>query len=62
MKQNVGSVDRLLRIIFGLLIAILGVLFNSWWGLISIVFIATGLLNYCPIWAVFKLSTVKKES
>ena len=62
MKNNVGSIDRWVRIIIGLVIAILGVLFNSWWGLISIIFIVTAIFNFCPIWAIAKVSTVKKEN
>jgi hypothetical protein len=60
MKHNVGSVDRLLRIILGLLIAILGVVFDSWWGLIGIVPIATGLFSFCPLYFPFNISTIKK--
>jgi len=61
MKCNVGSVDRLLRIILGLIIAILGVYFNSWWGLIGIVPLATGLFSFCPMYVPLKMSTAKKE-
>ena len=61
MKHNVGSIDRLLRIILGLLIAILGVVFDSWWGLIGIIPLATGLFSFCPLYFLLKLSTVKKE-
>lgn len=61
MKCNVGSIDRLLRIIVGLLIAILGVVFNSWWGLLGIIPLATGLFRFCPLYVPFKLSTDKKE-
>lgn len=60
MKCNVGSVDRLLRIIIGLVIALLGVVFDSWWGLIGIVPIATGLFRFCPLYLPFKISTDKK--
>lgn len=60
MKCNVGSVDRLLRIIIGLVIALLGVVFDSWWGLIGLVFIATGLFKFCPLYVPFKISTDKK--
>ena len=60
MKYNVGSVDRLLRIIVGLLIAISGVVFDSWWGLVGLVPMATGLFKFCPLYAPFKISTVKK--
>ena len=61
MKENVGLIDRWVRIVLGLIIAILGVLFNSWWGLISIILIGTALFNFCPIWAILKISTVTKE-
>ena len=61
MKHNVGSVDRLLRIILGLFIAILGVVFDSWWGLIGIIPIATGLFSFCPLYFPLKISTIKKE-
>lgn len=61
MKGNVGSIDRLLRIVVGLLIAILGVVFNSWWGLVGIIPLATGLFKFCPLYLPLKISTVKKE-
>lgn len=60
MKKNVGTIDRLARIIVGLLIGILGIAFNSWWGLIGLIPIATGLFQWCPLFFPFKISTVKK--
>lgn len=61
MKSNVGSIDRLLRIILGLIIAILGVVYSSWWGLVGLVPIATGLFRFCPLYFPLKISTVKKK-
>ncbi|MBT3382764.1 MAG: DUF2892 domain-containing protein [Prolixibacteraceae bacterium] len=61
MKCNVGLVDRVLRITFGLAIAVLGIVFNSWWGLIGIIPLATGIFKICPLYIPFKLSTTKKE-
>ncbi len=61
MKCNVGPIDRLLRIIVGLAIAILGVVFDSWYGLIGIIPLATGLFKWCPLYVPFKISTLKKE-
>ena len=61
MNHNVGSVDRLLRIILGLLIAILGVVFDSWWGLVGLIPLATGLFQFCPLYWTLKISTIKKE-
>lgn len=61
MNKNVGTTDRFLRIIVGLLIGILAVEFNSWWGLIGIIPLATGIFQWCPLFVPFKISTVKKE-
>ena len=60
MKSNVGTVDRLLRIILGLIISILGVVFDSWWGLIGLVPLATGLFQFCPLYGILNISTIKK--
>lgn len=61
MKCNVGAVDRLVRIVVGLIIAILGVVYNSWWGLVGLVPLATGLFQFCPLYFPLNISTVKKE-
>lgn len=61
MKLNVGIIDRLMRIVVGLLIAILGVWFDSWWGLVGLVPLATGIFRVCPLYMPFKISTVKED-
>lgn len=58
-SANVGAFDRLFRIIIGLIIAILGVIFDSWWGLIGLVPLATGLFRVCPAYMPFGISTTK---
>jgi len=62
MKRNVGTVDRLIRIILGLVIAILGVYFESWWGLVGLIPLLTGLFSFCPLYVPIKISTGKKEA
>jgi hypothetical protein len=61
MKCNVGPVDRLLRIIVGLAVAIIGVVFDSWWGLVGLIPLATGLFKFCLFYVPFNISTVGKE-
>nr|WP_319998318.1 DUF2892 domain-containing protein [uncultured Draconibacterium sp.] len=61
MKANVGSIDRLLRVIVGLIIAIIGVILDSWWGLIGIIPLATGLFRFCPLYCPLKISTTGKN-
>lgn len=62
MKCNVGATDRLIRIIVGLVIATVGVYYDSWLGLIGIVPLATGLFKWCPLYVPFKLSTLKDKT
>lgn len=60
MKANVGSKDRIVRIVLGVVIIVLGFYFNSWLGIIGIVPIITGSLNYCPAYSLIGVSTKTK--
>jgi hypothetical protein len=60
MKSNVGSVDRVLRIILG--IGLLTLVFflegtARWFGLIGIVPLATGVFRFCPVYSLFGINT-----
>ena len=61
MKSNVGTTDRLLRLVAGLGIAIAGVIFESYWGLIGVVLLATAIFRFCPLYWPFKINTDKKS-
>ncbi len=61
MMKNVGSVDRILRIVVGLaLIAIAVTGPKVVWGWIGIVPLATALIGWCPAYSIFGLKTCKK--
>jgi hypothetical protein len=60
MTINVGSTDRWLRIVLGIVVIVLGFYFQSWWGALGIIPIATGLLRFCPLYFPFKINTAKK--
>lgn len=62
MKCNVGQTDRIIRISLAALIAALGLYFSSWWGLVGIVPLATGLSLFCPIYKIFGVSTCSTKS
>jgi ABC-type polysaccharide/polyol phosphate export permease len=65
MKANVGTIDRVVRIIIGLvLIALVFVGPQTPWGWIGIVPLATALIGFCPAYALFGLNTCarKKEA
>jgi len=48
MKSNVGSIDRVVRLIAGFAILGAGYYFKSWWGLIGIVPLLTATFRFCP--------------
>lgn len=62
MKINVGSVDRTLRLVAGVGLAIGGVIFESYWGLIGVVLLATAVFRICPVYSAFRISTCENES
>lgn len=59
MKKNMGSVDRLIRLIVGAVIIVWGILTANWWGAVGIILLVTGLMNWCPLYIPFKISTIK---
>ncbi|MHB1104452.1 MAG: YgaP family membrane protein [Devosia sp.] len=60
-KKNVGTIDRIVRVIIGL--AAIGLFFYlpdaawRWWLLIGVVPLVTGAVGTCPIYSVLGLST-----
>ncbi len=59
MKTNVGGADKVIRVVLGLLIIVLGIVYKSWWGLVGVLVLATGLLNFCWLYLPFGISTRK---
>lgn len=66
MKSNMGSKDRLIRILAAVVVAAL--YFTDQitgtaalvLGLLAIVFVLTSALGFCPLYAPFKFSTKKR--
>ena len=60
MLKNVGSADRNIRIGLGIAIIIVGVVLQSWWGLIGLLPLLTAWISFCPLYSVLGMSTSKK--
>lgn len=60
-SRNVGGIDRVLRIVAGVVLLALFFLYPeaSWryWALIGIVPLVTGLFGTCPLYSIFGWST-----
>lgn len=57
MKANVGSVDKVVRIIAGLAIIGWGVAASNWLGAIGVIPLATALLGFCPAYSLIGVNT-----
>lgn len=60
MKTNVGGIDKVLRIVAGVvLIALAATGTIGLWGWVGIVPLLTGLFNFCPLYSVLGIKTCK---
>lgn len=62
MTRNVGTVDRVVRVVIGIALLFLFSLDGNWkWlGLLAVVPLGTALVSYCPLWSMFKINTGAK--
>jgi hypothetical protein len=58
MKNNVGGIDRLLRLAVGLLLVALALTGGiGAWGWIGLVLVATAAFRFCPLYTLLGFST-----
>jgi len=63
MSLNVGTADRILRLVIGvlLLVAKIANVVRGGWGwvlaVVGVVLIVTALIGYCPLYGVWGIST-----
>ena len=72
MEKNVGQIDRIVRVILGVVFAVLLVYFVTVsgagtveyvlalvFGILALIMFVTAAMGTCPIWSVLKLNTNK---
>ncbi len=59
MKANVGSLDKIIRIILALIIFVIGYMTKSWWGLLGLIPLVTALTGHCLIYTILGINTCK---
>jgi len=60
--KNVGGIDKILRIVVGLiLISLVFIGPTTPWGWIGIIPLATGLINFCPLYPLLGINTCKTK-
>ena len=60
MNKNIGTVDRWIRIIVGVVLLALAISGNiGAWGWFGIITLATALINFCPLYRLIGFSSNK---
>jgi hypothetical protein len=62
MKANVGNIDRSVRVFLG--IVLIGLAASGtvgWWGWLGVLPLATGLVGWCPPYALLGLSSCSRK-
>ncbi|CAA7615993.1 DUF2892 domain-containing protein [Magnetospirillum sp. UT-4] len=60
MSKNVGGIDRILRIVAGLVLIALAVTETvGLWGYVGVVPLLTGAIGWCPAYLPFGIKTCK---
>lgn len=59
METNVGTIDRVVRLVAGVAIIAAGAYYQSWWGLVGLVPLFTGTTRWCPAYLPFGINTCR---
>ncbi len=58
MTKNVGGIDRILRIVAGLVLIALAVTGTvGMWGYVGVIPLFTALMGWCPAYSILKINT-----
>jgi hypothetical protein len=67
MIKNVGSADRVIRVLLAVVLALLVITGSvegtlAWiLGIVAAALLVTGTVSFCPVYGLLKLSTSKKQ-
>jgi hypothetical protein len=67
MEKNMGTADRVIRILLTIVVAILYVMGSITGvaaiilGIFAFIFLVTSAIGFCPLYAPFKISTIRKK-
>ncbi|MDN6276563.1 MAG: DUF2892 domain-containing protein [Psychrobacter sp.] len=50
----------MLRIIAGVIIIALGAYYQSWWGIVGLIPLLTGVFRFCPLYTMVGVNTCKR--
>lgn len=54
-----GQVDRIIRAVIGIIVIVLGVMYQSWLGALGLIPLVTAGIGYCPLYKILGIKTCK---
>lgn len=54
MEKNVGKTERIIRAILGIIIIFIGVMNQSWWGIVGAIIMLPSIFAWDPLYALLK--------
>ncbi len=61
MHRNIGTTDKIIRVLVGLAILVLGIALKSWWGVIGVLPVLTAFVGICPAYLPLGISTCRSR-
>lgn len=67
MNKNMGTIDRSVRVILAIVVAVLYLtghisgIAAIVLGIVAVIFLVTSLIGFCPLYTVLGISTLKKK-
>lgn len=64
MKTNEGSLDRIIRVIIGLIVLSLWFVLQGnakYFAIIGLIPLITGIIGWCPLYSIFGINTNKRR-
>jgi len=59
MKKNVGTTDKIIRVVVALIIAVLGYLYSPWLYILTAILLITAATSYCGLYQLLGIKTTK---
>ncbi len=54
---NVGTIDRIVRAVLGIVIIGWGVMTQNWWGAVGIIPLGTAAISFCPLYTLLGMNS-----
>jgi Inner membrane protein YgaP-like, transmembrane domain len=61
MLSNMGKADRLIRTAAAFVIVFGSIYFSGLWAILGVLILLTAVMGWCPIYALFHVSTSKDQ-